>query len=301
MTDVGSQTLNLQAYCTYKETAEIMEKKFNSENTIHSVALDIISIYLKGHKIIQIESKIYCEYYLYRLMLPAIFISSVCSVISGILKDSTQASEVVSILTALNAFILSIVTYLKLDAKSEAHKSSAYSYDKLQTRCEFHSGRFLLHTLEAGETCIGSILNDIEKEVMEIKERNQFIVPSYIRYHYPKLYYTNIFTIVKQIQNEEMIHINNLKIIMNKGTDIKNAILLRGDPSRELNAEKEENYMEKNIAINKLIHFREKYLELDKQFKKEIEQNTEQKNSHWYDCWFRYSSCNSHVFEEEEV
>ena len=252
--DIETQT-DIFHYQTYQDVVKLMNEKFNNKDNIYSTALDIISLYLKGHKIIHIESKIYCEYYLYRLMLPAIFISSVSSVISGILKDQEYASVSVSILTAINAFILAIVTYLKLDAKAEAYKSSAYSYDKLQTMCEFNSGRIMLNTMATdinGCETMKNILNDIEKQVMEIKERNQFIVPGYIRNNYPKLYFTNIFTTVKHIQNEEMIHINNLKIIMNKCTDVKNA-LNRGETSEEL-LEKKDIYDKKKEHCYKLFN-----------------------------------------------
>jgi len=285
---------DIYTYQTYQDVAKIMNEKFNSKDNIYSTALDIISLYLKGHKIIHIESKNYCEYYLYRLMLPAIFISSVSSVISGILKNEEYASVTVSILTAVNAFILSIITYLKLDAKAEAYKSSAYSYDKLQTMCEFNSGRILLNTMAtSGNDCevMKNILNDIEKQVMEIKERNQFIVPGYIRNNYPKLYFTNIFSVVKHIQNEEMIHINNLKIIMNQCIDVKNA-LNRGEITDELLEKKDIHDKKKNMAINRLIRFREKYLEIDKEFKNEIELNINRKKSPWYACCSKYSSCN---------
>ena len=71
-------------YRSYNDVVQLMSKKFNTADNINSTALDIISVYLKGQKIIHIESKIYCEYYLYRLMLPAIFISTISSVISVI-------------------------------------------------------------------------------------------------------------------------------------------------------------------------------------------------------------------------
>jgi hypothetical protein len=224
-------------------------------------------------------------------MLPAIFISSVSSVISGILKDNPYASMSVSILTAFNAFLLSIITYLKLDAKAEAYKSSAYAYDKLQTMCEFHSGRILLSNDESDNHIhMSEILNDIEKQVMDIKDRNQFIVPSYIRNIYPKLYFTNIFSIVKHIQTEEMIHINNLKVIMNLSSDVTNDVLA-GENTEEIQNRRRQHYIEKNKAINNVIQFREKYLDIDQDFKEEIQRNINRRNTKWYNCFFKYSTC----------
>ena len=104
-----------------------------------STSLDVISCYLKGQKILYLEAKAYCEFYLYRMMMPAIFISSIASVISGIYNDNSTAAKIVSGATALNAFILSLINYFKLDAKAEAHKMTAYSFDQLISECEFTS------------------------------------------------------------------------------------------------------------------------------------------------------------------
>ena len=116
-----------------------MNEQFGLNEGQLSTTLDIIAVYLKGQKILYLKGKEYCEFYLYRLMLPTILISSSCSVISGIYKESSHASEAVSILTAFNAFILSVITYLKLDAQAEAHKTSAYSFDQLQSLCSVHA------------------------------------------------------------------------------------------------------------------------------------------------------------------
>jgi len=41
---------------------------------------------------------------------------------------------------------------------------------------------------------VSDLVDKIETKVNEIKEINQFILPEYIRYHFSKLYSTNIFT-----------------------------------------------------------------------------------------------------------
>ena len=44
------------------------------------------------------------------------------------------------------SFLLAVVSYLKLDAEAEAHKTTSHQYDKLQSQCEFTSGTLLLFT-----------------------------------------------------------------------------------------------------------------------------------------------------------
>jgi len=301
-------SIDTTGYRTFKEVSDIMTKKFNNQENIHSTALDIVSIYLKGQKILHFESKLYCEYYLYRLMLPAIFISTISSVVSGILKESVNASIAVCLLTAINSFILALITYLKLDAKSEAHRISAYSFEKLQSLCEFKSGKILLTKTEDLNKFVSDFLEEIENKYKEIKEGNQFIIPESIQLDYPFLYYTNIFAVLKTMRNQEMIRINKLKVIMNRGADIQHKLtkcqeeikkckdelqhIMDANVNTNANKERQEilknkleywlreelthntvresHYIEKNDAIEDFLQFRNKYYMLTDDFNKEI-------------------------------
>ena len=145
-TDVFTSKLMLpiQDINDYNKFASDITSSYMGAMSYYSITLDLIAIYLKGQKIIYIESKTFCEQCLYCLMLPAILVSAICTVISTALKNVEWGSTLVSALAGTNSFILAVVTYLKLDAKSEAHRTACYQFDKLQTMCEFYSGRCLL-------------------------------------------------------------------------------------------------------------------------------------------------------------
>jgi len=287
----------------YLDIKEQMNTIFGYHEGSLSTSLDLISCYLKGQKILYLEAKAYCEFYLYRLMMPAIFISSIASVISGVYNDNSTAAKIVSGATALNAFILSLINYFKLDAKSEAHKMTAYSFDQLISECEFTSGKVLLcNNLENNEKIenlententqnildkpekydlrfIQKYITDVENKVKEIKEKNQFIIPETIRNRYPYIYNNNIFTEIKISQIDEMKLCNELKVICNNEIDFQNKII-KGDRTLENYAGIKYYYTLKNIKINEIIEHRKKIFNSESKLTKELI-NDKYKKSGW--------------------
>jgi len=201
---------------TFSEIVEELKSKYNFEESVTSTSLDILALYLKGQKILHMESKTLCEKRLNSLMLPAIIISSVCAILNFAVQGTSYGAILVSCMNVVNSFLMALVSYLKLDAKAQAHQSSAYKYQKLEATCEFHSGRILFFKDVKSNQDIATIVDDIQNRVLEIKESNQFIIPESIRHRFNDIFSTNVFTLVKDIQNDEIILINKLKVIVQK-------------------------------------------------------------------------------------
>jgi hypothetical protein len=210
----GNKTKNTYKKFTYKEVeAKIYDNYFDNK-TRYSSALDIIGTYLRGQKLIYMESKSYCENNLNRLMMPSIFLSTAATVLSAVVKDFYWGSYLIGSVNGIIAFLLALVNYLKLDATSEAHKITAHQYDKLQTKIEFLSGQTLLFNTK--KETIEQELENVKKKIEEIKETNQFIVPKKIRTLYPIMFNTNVFLIIKKIDDITKKKINKIKDLKNE-------------------------------------------------------------------------------------
>lgn len=160
---------------------EIIDDQFEKDIvTILSNHLDIIASYLSCQKILYMEASHYTSTWLNMLMIPTIIITSACSVLSGTepynhLSNSGNTlsySTLISGLTAFSTLLLAIINYLKLDAASEAHKTSSHQYDKLQSQTEFLSGNTLLFSASSfnSNTIVNRKKQHIAKNLATIRE-----------------------------------------------------------------------------------------------------------------------------------
>ena len=289
----GNNTKKTYKKFTYKEVEDKIYDNYFDDRTGWSSSLDIIGTYLRGQKLIYMESKSYCENKLNRLMMPSIFLSTAATVLSAIVKEWYWGAYLIASVNGIIAFLLALVNYLKLDAASEAHKITAHQYDKLQTKIEFLSGQTLLFDNTKRET-IEQELEGVKKKIEEIKETNQFIVPKKIRTLYPIMFNTNVFLIIKKIDDITKKKINKIKDLKNEKNYLievlkskenkKDKKVLKQIEIRIGECEAEKKRHEENIVVLKSA-----FSVIDEMFMKEMENAEKYKKMtirRWFFCGF---------------
>ena len=92
----------------YKDVETKIDLNYFDKQHKYSNSLDILASYLKGQKIIYMESKYYSETQLNKLMMPAILLSTAATVLGSAIQFLTWGAILISAVNGVISFLLTL-------------------------------------------------------------------------------------------------------------------------------------------------------------------------------------------------
>jgi len=275
----------------YNDIEKTLGKYYDNDNK-YSSKMDILIIFMKGHKNIYLQSKYITQRKLNGLMIPILILSAGMAVFSPFIQDYNWSGGFISGLNIIITTFVSMMNYMKYETYVEMYLQLANHYDKMEISLEMSNSQLLFIENENEKNdLVLSKLKEVELKINELKEIYNILIPTEVRRIFPIICNLNILSLITKMENYK-------KTLIHKFKDVKNEIryiLYKWKKENIVSVENPEKSKEKNRLVflyqikenikNELLESKKIYDYVEDIFIREIK-NAEYNNHLWFWCFW---------------
>ena len=227
---------------------EIDKQIQNRENFqmkhVRNNKLDILMTFIKGQKHLYNHCNRVCQTKSNMLLIPCMCISSLNAILSSIFQNEEWTNAVSSTLNTVLLLMISMSSYFKFEASSDAFLRMYQNFDRLENSIkQVHNSVVTYQHVDS----VNEKIKDIESRLMTLKENNIPVIPDESRDLFPVICQVNISSLIRKMETYRSQLYSNF-------ADLKNEIrflLLKKPIFDDNNSEIQGNTTMQNLKVRK--------------------------------------------------
>jgi hypothetical protein len=283
---------------SYEEIERSLSKYYDKNNK-YSNEVNILITFIRGQKHLYNQSCYITQIKLYSITITALTITSLITVVTPFIQKYWWKIIFVMSGNAITTALITILKYMQYESACNTFTLLSNHYEHYEQSLQITNNKLVFIKDEAEQTKIVlEKMQEIEFKMRETKELCPVIIPVEVQHTVPVIYQTNIFSLIRKMENHRktlVLQLKNLKneirYIMYKWNNLPTAYIAEDDANENTQLQKEKTRLlflmdQKERVKKELIEYKDYYSQIDDLFMKEIKYADRNKK-----CW-KWLCCN---------
>jgi hypothetical protein len=287
---------------SYEEIERSLSKYYDKNNK-YSNEVDILITFIRGQKHLYNQSCYITQLKLYSITISALVITSLITVVTPFIQKYWWKIIFVMSGNAITTALITILKYMQYESACNTFTLLSNHYEHYEQSLQITNNKLVFIKDETAQTkLVLDKMQEVEFKMRETKELCPVIIPVEVQNTFPVIYQTNIFSLIRKMENHRKSLIlqlknikNEIRYIMYKWNNLSRAYIDEEDtntnPNENTQLQKEKAHLlslmdQKEKIKKELIEYKDNYSQIDDLFMKEIKYAERNKK-----CW-KWLCCN---------
>ena len=201
---------------SYEEIERSLSKYYDKNNK-YSNEVDILITFIRGQKHLYNQSCYITQLKLYSITISALVITSLITVVTPFIQQYWWKIIFIMSGNAITTALITILKYMQYESACNTFMLLSNHYEHYEQSLQITSNKLVFIKDETEQTkLVLDKMQEVEFKMQETKELCPVIIPVEVQNTFPVIYQTNIFSLIRKMENHRKSLILQLKNIKNE-------------------------------------------------------------------------------------